>query len=95
MLNFVHSVHPWERVAGARAALVQGIQLPDESLRKLFGNDDADTKWSGIQIAMRNSAGDSFGVRDIANLLVEDDDYVVGLGYQLITFGAIEISGKS
>ena len=33
---------------------------------------------------MRDPAGDSFGVGDIANLLVQDDDYVVGLGYQII-----------
>lgn len=84
VLNLVHSAHPWERVAGARAALVQGVQLPDESLKRLFGDDEADARWFGIQVAMNNSAGDSFGVGDIANLLVEDDDYVVGLGYQLI-----------
>jgi hypothetical protein len=82
--DFISSAHPWERVAGARAALIQGIQLPDESLRKLFSDDEADARWLGIQIAMRNSTRDSLGIGDIANLLVGDDDYVVGLGYQLI-----------
>jgi len=84
ILDFVNSVHPWERVAGARAALIQGVQLSDESIRKLFGDDEADARWFGIQIAMGNSTRDSLGIDDIANLLVEDDDYVVGLGYQLI-----------
>jgi hypothetical protein len=84
IMDFISSAHPWERVAGARAALIQGIQIPDESLRKLFGDDEADARWFGIQIAMRDSTRDSLGIGDIANLLVEDDDYVVGLGYQLI-----------
>jgi hypothetical protein len=84
IMNLIESARPWERVSGARAALVQGIQLPDESLRKLFGDDEADARWFGIQIAMRDSKRDSLGIGDVANLLVEDDDYVVGLGYQLI-----------
>jgi hypothetical protein len=84
IMDFISSAHVWERVAGARAALIQGAQLPDESLRKLFDDNEADARWFSIQIAMRDSTGDSLEIGDIANLLVEDDDYVVGLGYQLI-----------
>lgn len=90
LLDLINSIHPWERVAGARASLIQGIQLPDESLRKLFIDDEADARWFGIQIAMRSSTGDSLGIGDIANLLVEDDDYFVGLGYQLIDKSGIK-----
>jgi len=84
IIDFISSAHPWERVAGARAALIQGIQLPDRSLRKLFGDDDSDARWFSIQIAMSNLARDSLRIDDVASLLVEDDGYVVGLGHQLI-----------
>jgi hypothetical protein len=84
IVDFIDSVHPWKRVAGARAALIQETQLPDKSLKKLFNDDEADARWFGIQIAMRSSTRDTLEIGDIANLLVKDDDYVVGLGYQLI-----------
>ncbi len=33
---------------------------------------------------MGKATRDSLGIGDMANLLVEDDGYVVGLGYQLM-----------
>lgn len=84
IIDFIGSIHPWERIAGTRAALIQDTQVPDESLRKLFNDDEADVKWFGIQIAIGKSTKNSIEIADIAGLLVEDDDYVVGLGYQLI-----------
>jgi len=84
IMDSISSAHPWERAAGARAALIQGVKVPDESLKKLFNDDEADARWFGLQIAMGTATRDSLGIGDMANLLVEDDDYVVGLGYQLM-----------
>jgi hypothetical protein len=89
ILKAIDSEHPQERVAGARAALVQNIRLPQEKLKRLLYDTERDTVWFGMEIAMRDAS--SVKVEDIIYLLGQKDDYLVGLGHQLVAQSAIEV----
>ena len=89
ILQAVDSEYPQERVAAARAALIQNIRLPQEKLKRLFHDTEEDAIWFGMEMAMRDAA--SVEAEDFVQLLGQEDDYLIALGYQLIAQSVVEV----
>ena len=83
VLEGLKSPHDRTRVAAARAAVVQQLQIPGERLAQLFHDNEGDVLWLATEITLQqaNMAMD-VGIEGIVNLIRQNDDYVVGLGYQ-------------
>jgi len=81
-LEELDSSHPQERVMAARAALTQNIQLPKETLERLLHDTETDVVWFGQEIALKDT--NQIAVEYVFQLLGEQDDYLVGLGWQLL-----------
>lgn len=79
----IASEHYQERVVAARAALIQNIQFPNETLKELLHDTEQDVLWFGMQIVLRDAQ--KIEVEAVAYLLGKEDDYLLGLGHQLLT----------
>ncbi|MFC1712131.1 HEAT repeat domain-containing protein [Candidatus Poribacteria bacterium] len=88
VLQAIESEHPQERVAVARAALIQDIKLPQEKLKRLLTDSEADALWFGTEMAIRDAA--SIAVEDFVQLLCQKDDYLSALAYRLLEQSAIQ-----
>lgn len=83
ILRTIDSEHYQERIAAARAALIQNIQLPQEKLKTLLRDDEGDVLWFAMEIALRDTP--EIEVEDIVHLLSQKDDDIIELGRQLLT----------
>jgi hypothetical protein len=83
ILRAIDSEHYQERTAAARAALIQNIQLPQNKLKVLLRDTQADVLWFATEIALRHTP--KIEVEDVVHLLGQKDDYLIGLGHQLLT----------
>jgi len=82
VLQAIDSEHPQERVAAARAALIQDMQLPQEKLARLLSDVEKDSLWFGTEIALRDAS--QVTVKDFVQLLAQEDDYLNALAHQLL-----------
>ena len=64
-----------ERVAAARAVLIQNIQLPQDMLRQVFRDTHNDMIWFGLEIALRDAPSVAF--EEVGHLLAWKDDYII------------------
>ena len=89
ILAAIESEFPQERVAGARAALIQDLKLPAEKQARLLCDAEGDAVWFGTEIALRDSA--EVGIQSVVNLLGQQDDYLVGVGAQLLAQSRVTV----
>jgi len=82
VLAGLDSEHPQERVAAARAALTQNIRLPQEKQSRLLQDPEPDVIWFGTEIFLRHDGAPA--IDDIVHLLGQKDDYLIGLGDDLL-----------
>ena len=87
ILTSIDSEHPQERVAAARAALIQDVKLPQEKLKRLLIDTERDVLWFGTEIALRDVA--RVEVADFVQLLCQKDDYLIALAHRLLEQSAI------
>ena len=70
------------RVAAARAVMVQGIELSEPQRIRLFADGEGDVVWFATQAAA--SRADQLSIAEMAGILSHGDDYLKGLGDQLL-----------
>jgi hypothetical protein len=89
VLQGIDSDYSQERVAAARAALIQNLQLPPEKLRRLFYDTEPDARWFGLEIALRDAF--EIAIENVIHLFGQEDDYLVGLLYQRFNLSSRQV----